>query len=264
MPEKSKPPGGRAPDARIEGGRFSEEEILGLDKPSYELRTHEESEFVQRVPYELYKAGSLNLEKINRLLALYELNSRTYDERDNPLGLAMPLETRTQAIEAGMARMALLYMLKVPDDISRGLFGVAYMLKQRGENKLSPAFEKVLAGVTERRARYPLEHSSNYPTINKILSKIEQITGFTSLQLFKPGSIPPLHPTPRQKNTLEEHLYTYSLLVSGTLTRADISERAGQSSLVHKILDKNQSPFTQEVIEFARKKLREAEEKDME
>lgn len=212
---------------------YSEEEILGLDAPRYELVGHGQSMLVPRLLHDIYLPKNNTNQGIERFLGLYGLNSEKYDADENPRGILH----QDLKVKGGLrinshlvgGRAALLVLLNAPSEAISQFFS-SYRHSHKEEGKyFSSAFSATLMRVRERQDQYPLHYRHLYPEEDALFQEIEKITGLSPYALFNPGHVPSLRGNGRTR-PLKETLQIYKTAVSEECTTINqVARRMGKS-----------------------------------
>lgn len=239
---------------------LTEEELLGLDRPTHELVGHGQSLIVPKTVRYLYETEDPAIPE--QLLARFGLNIQRYDSEKNPHGLfAVDIRLTPRAVLSSI-KGAALFLSGVRTEEMAYFFGVGADFLR---GKTSVALSEAMAVANRQRETFAFRHQEQFPKVQRELNDIKKLSGLDWEQLFIPGRVPPARSWRSRaakygpKILLDEVLSILSLALSGSFTISDIAHAKHHGhSVVHTFLLSERSPLT----DVARATIKEKIKKD--
>jgi len=172
--------------------RINEKELLGLDKPIYEILTDtpgkEESGLFSKAVHLLYSLSEddRNIATLI-LLRRFGLNVDIYDEKSNPQGAYLRSEANKYGARAYAQEKALvLRLLGVANDVRASFFGHQNV----SMSALSPAGQEAIKNADQKRNTYAFQHLDKFPKVKAAYERVQSYSNLSWEEIFEEGHIP--------------------------------------------------------------------------
>ncbi len=197
----------RASDAEIKPfERFTQEELLAIDRPRFELLRSGQSLLVPIFTRYLHSRD--HNEALKAALQHFNLNTDLYHATENPRGMyrlygdKYKKEFNYRGSRATIN--SVLKLLGTRDEHLRLFFG--FMNLSTESDYWSDAFRSVLAEESLKREHFAFNNPDKFPTITARTQKIFELTGIPPHEIFNPGTTPPLAPWQPHRSTVQSKM----------------------------------------------------------